>query len=163
MKTDLALNMLQMIDGIDGAGTAVRVHTDPSLVSDTVRNLHVRDHGGGLADVLKRNIPPLLRHLHDRSRIHQTVAKFVIKESSSAILLPSFLIQQRSWRAGHDHQILHISPSQTRIGLQSQCADSSSNGRTSRCSCVFSGTDFVRSESGVLVDSDYALVMTRCP
>jgi len=65
METDLALNMLQMIDSIDGAGTAVRVHTDPSLVSDTVRNLHVRNHGGGLADVLEGNIPPLLRHLHD--------------------------------------------------------------------------------------------------
>ena len=163
MKTDLALNMLQMIDGIDGAGTAVRVHTDPSLVSDTVRDLHVRDHRGRLADVLERTVPPLLRHLHDRSRIHQTVAKFVIKESSSTILLPSFLIQQWSWCAGHDYQILHISPGQTRIGLQGQGTDSSSNGRTGRCSCVFPGTDFIRSESGVLVNSDNALVMTRCP
>ena len=162
MKTDLALNMLQMIDGIDGAGTSIRVHADPSLVSDTVRYLHVCDHGGGLADVLERNIPPLLRHLHDRSRIHQTVAKFVIEESSSTVLQPSFLIQQRSWSAGHDHQVLHVSPGQTRIGLQGQGTDSSSNGRTGRGSCVLSGTDLVWSESGVLVNSHDALVVSRC-
>jgi len=161
METDLALNMFQMIDGVDGAGTAVRLHTDPRLVSDTVGNLHVGDHGGRLADVLEGNIPPLLRHLHDRSRIHQTVAKFVIEESSSTILLPSFLIQQRSRSAGHDHQVLHISPGQARICLQGQGTDSSSNGRTSGCSCVFSGTDFVGSESCVLVNRDNALVMSR--
>ena len=70
VECDLALDVFQMVDGVDGACTAIRVHGDSGLLPDTVRNLHVRYHGGGLTDVLQWDIPPLLSHLHDRARVH---------------------------------------------------------------------------------------------
>jgi len=46
VEADLALDVLQMVDSIDCSGTTVGSHTDPGLVPDPVRYLHVSDHGG---------------------------------------------------------------------------------------------------------------------
>ena len=120
MEADLALDVLQVVDSIDCSGTAVRSHTDPGLVPDPVRYLHVSDHGGGLADVLQRDIPPLLRHLHNGPGIHEPVPELVIVHSAPAILDPALLIEKRTWGGGHDDQVLHVSPGQAGVGLQGQ-------------------------------------------
>ena len=111
--------------------------------------------------MLERNIPPLLRHVHNSSSVHETITKLVIVHPASSILQPAILIEQRSGVAGHDHQVLHVSPGEAGVGLQSQGADSSSNGSTGAGPGVFPRADLVVSESGVLINSHDALIMTR--
>ena len=100
--------------------------------------------------MLQWHISPFLRHVDNSSSVHETITKLVIKHATSSILEPAILIEEWAGVAGHDDEVLHVTPGQTWVGLQSQGTDTSSNGCAGTCACVFSGADLVGSQPSVL-------------
>jgi len=153
--------VFEVVDRIDGAGTSVRSHADASPVSDAVRNLDIGDHHGRLADVLQRNVPPLLGQFHHGAGVDEAVAELVVILSTAAVGQPTGLGYEWPGVARHHHQVLHVSPGQAGVGLKSKGTNCGGYRSARRSSGVLGRADFVRTKTSILIDGDDALVMTR--
>lgn len=162
MRSYLTLHMLQKPHLVQRPGTPGDIHIraqgipirgiNRSLLVDFVR----------LADVLRRYVGPLFGQVDHRTRVHQAVTELVGDLSLHAVQYPAGLVAQRLGSRGEHHQVLHVSPRQRGIRLESEGGDAGCQRRRGGRPGVFHRADVVGTQFGVHVHGGDALIIAGC-
>jgi len=90
-ETDFALNVLQMIDNIQGAGATVGGEAGADAPPYDFWEREVAGDDGGLADMLQGHCLPLLRQIHHPTRVNESVSKLVVVLPALTVFEPARL------------------------------------------------------------------------
>lgn len=101
------------------------------------------------ASVLNGHSCPTFGHCNHCSRIHEPVTKSVRHISAQRVCSPVFCHKICWLRCAH-HNVLHVAPGETRIGLENQSTDAGGKRRTCRCSRVVGRARMVQVGGGDL-------------
>lgn len=162
MKIYLALNVLEDPDLVQRSGATADVHVGAERVAECRIYRSLLVDLLRLADVLRRNVGPLLGEADHGAGVHQTVAEFVGHLPLDAVENPSGLLLEGSGPRGQNDEILHVAPGEARIRLEGQSSDTGCEWRRRRSSGVLDGAYVIGTKFSVHVNGRDALVVARC-